>query len=105
MGKTAKWLATWAMAGMILAGPALAIETAAQSNRAPMLRQNPIGELQILQNRQDRRDFQFQQKLYREQDRQVVPLQQPPRLRVPKMRSDCPIDITGNAAIGGGDCQ
>ncbi|WP_378946541.1 hypothetical protein [Mesorhizobium sp. ANAO-SY3R2] len=96
-------MATWAVAGIVLAGtgPALAVGLTVQSARNPAL----PGELQILRNQQNRSDFQFQQKIYREQDRQVVPLQQPPRLRVPKMRSDCPIDITGNAAIGGGDCR
>lgn len=103
MRQDLRWLATWVAAGAMLAGagPALAVGVTVPSSRNPAF----PGELQILRNQQNRNDFQFQQKIYREQDRQVVPLQQPPRPRVPKMRSDCPIDITGNAAIGGGGCQ
>lgn len=103
MRQNLRWLAAWAVACVVLAGTgsALAVGVTAQAARNPLF--PSAGQLQILENRQNRRDFQYQQQQFREQDRQVVPLQQPPRPRVPKMRSGCPIDINGN--IGGGDCQ
>lgn len=52
-----------------------------------------LNELQVLQSRQDRLNYQYQQRQYREQDRQqVVPL----RPDVPVMRPGCQIQPFGN---------
>lgn len=86
-------------AGLMLAGApsVFALDLTVQSvpnvltiQPIPNLRLN---ELQILQSRQDRLNYQFQQRQFREQDRQqVVPL----RPDVPVMRPSCQIQPFGN---------
>ena len=58
-----------------------------------LAREGRLNDLQILQSRQDRLNFQYQQRQFREQDRQVVV---PQRLDVPVMKPTCRIQPFGN---------
>ncbi|WP_146203898.1 hypothetical protein [Aminobacter sp. AP02] len=58
-----------------------------------LAREGRLNELQILQSRQDRLNYQFQQQQYREQDRQAVV---PMRPEVPVMKPSCQIQPFGN---------
>lgn len=85
------------VAGILLAGPmqAHAIDLPGQPDRHQLAREGRINELQILQSRQGRIDFQAEQQRLREQDRQIV-VPQVPRPEVPVMKSSCQIELYGN---------
>lgn len=89
-----------ALAGQMLLGvttPAFSIGLHNSVGRDVQIRQNGVtaGQLQTLQNRQMRENFQQQQQQFRQQDRQVQGGQ---RLRVPVMRPNC-TQISGNAVL------
>ncbi|WP_245431884.1 hypothetical protein [Aminobacter aminovorans] len=85
------------MAGIVLAGAmqAHAIDLPGQPDRNQLAREGRINELQILQSRQGRIDFQAEQQRQREQDRQIV-IPQVQRPDVPVMKSNCQIELFGN---------
>nr|WP_246470603.1 hypothetical protein [Aminobacter lissarensis] len=85
------------VAGILLAGPmqAHSIDLPGQPDRNQLAREGRINELQILQSRQGRIDFQAEQQRLREQDRQIV-VPQVPRPEVPVMKSSCQIELYGN---------
>jgi hypothetical protein len=85
------------VAGILLAGAmqAHAIDLPGQPDQNQLAREGRINELQILQSRQGRADFQAEQQRLREQDRQIViPQMQRPEVRV--MKSNCQIELYGN---------
>lgn len=90
-------LAALAAAGMLLAGaaPALAIDLPGQPDRNQLAREGRFNELQILQSRQNRIEFQREQQRFREQDRQIV-VPQVQRPEVPMVKPSCQIQLFGN---------
>lgn len=81
----------------------LAIVAAAGPVYAVEPNSNPIilspGELQNLNNRQRRLDFQQRQQFNREIDSQSI--RRPQRIEVPVMKPRCPLRTFGNQAISG----
>jgi hypothetical protein len=84
-------LAAAFVAGRALPASAQVLNPAANGNA--LVQQN---DLQILQNRVQRQQFQQQQQQYRAQDRVIV---QPPPPVVPQVRSSCQTQIIGNTAV------
>lgn len=84
-------LAAAVLAGIAVPASAQALNPAANGNA--LIQQN---DLQILQNRVQREQFQQQQQQYRAQDRVIV--QQPPPV-VPKVGPTCQTQIIGNTAV------
>ncbi|TPM26329.1 hypothetical protein FKO01_51805 [Mesorhizobium sp. B2-3-3] len=84
-------LAAAVLAGVAVPASAQALNPAANGNA--LIQQN---DLQILQNRVQREQFQQQQQQYRAQDRVIV--QQPPPV-VPKVGPTCQTQIIGNTAV------
>ncbi|BAV47858.1 Uncharacterized protein MLTONO_2955 [Mesorhizobium loti] len=84
-------LAAAFVAGLALPASAQVLNPTANGNA--LVQQN---DLQILQNRVQRQQFQQQQQQYRAQDRVIV--QQPPPV-VPQVRSSCQTQIIGNTAV------
>lgn len=85
------------LAGQLLLGAtthAFSIEMRNAAGRDAQIWQNGLtaGQLQALQNRQMRENFQQQQRQFREQDRQI---QVQPPVRVPRMRPSCPQIVNG----------
>lgn len=60
------------------------------TNRNTVIQQN---ELQTLRNQLQRQQFQQEQQLYREQDRQIAPTPQP---QVPVFGQTCRLEAVGN---------
>ncbi|GAA4124275.1 hypothetical protein ACFFTN_10980 [Aminobacter aganoensis] len=90
-------LAALAAAGMLLAGAtqAYAIDLPGQPDRNQLAREGRFNELQILQSRQNRIEFQAEQQRFREQDRQIV-VPQIQRPDVPMVKPSCQIQLFGN---------
>ncbi|MGX5826617.1 hypothetical protein [Mesorhizobium sp. 43Arga] len=84
-------LATTLLAGFALPASAQVANPAINSNT--LIQQN---DLQALQSRIQRQQFQQQQQQYRDQDRVIVQ-QQPPV--VPQVRSGCQTQIIGTTAV------
>lgn len=84
-------LATMVLVGLGLPASAQVLNPTAKSNA--LIQQN---DLQTLQNRIQRQQFQQQQQQYRAQDRVIV--QQPPPV-VPQVRPSCQTQIIGNTAV------
>ena len=97
MAKMARSKRALILAGIVLAGAmqAHAIDLPGQPDRNQLAREGRINELQILQSRQGRIDFQAEQQRLREQDRQIV-IPQVQRPDVPVMKSNCQIELFGN---------
>lgn len=95
--KASSKLATLVAAGILLAGavPALAIDLPGQPDRNQLAREGRFNELQILQSRQNRVEFQREQQRFREQDRQIV-VPQIQRPEVPMVKQSCQIQLFGN---------
>lgn len=96
---------------MLAAAPAHAIDILTPPNqvltpaaRIEALRNGQLDDLQILQNRQDRLNFQLQQQQFRDQDRQAIQQQTPLRLKVPRLRQPCQPQVFGNAYAGQPAC-
>lgn len=87
-------LASAVLATLVLAGvPASAEVFIPSANGNAQMQQN---DLQALQNRVQRQQFQQQQQQYRAQDRVIV---QPPPPVVPQVRPSCQTQIIGNTAV------
>lgn len=54
------------------------------------------GDLQALENRLQRQQFQQQQQQFRQEDRQIAPPQRP---EVPAMRRNCQVQVYGNTYV------
>ncbi|MBZ9672962.1 hypothetical protein FJ970_08895 [Mesorhizobium sp. B2-1-8] len=83
----------------MLAGAAGITSPASAQVLNPAVRNNMLiqqDDLQALQNRIQRQQFQQQQQQYRAQDRVIV--QQPPPV-VPQVRPSCQMQIIGNTAV------
>lgn len=74
-----------------------------QQDRNQLARDGQLNELQILQQRQARRDFQKQQQRFLEQERKAA--DQPMDLKVPRYQGGCQLPLNGNSAMGGGNCR
>lgn len=94
-----------AAAGLVFASAssAFAIDLSTHPDRNQLIREGRLNELETLQSRQNRIEFQREQRQFRQQDRQVV--QQPLRLRVPKVHNGCQAQVFGNAYAGRGSCR
>lgn len=66
--------------------------TAADPVPGPFVPQISTGELQNLQNWQQRLDYQQRQQINREQDSQII---RPQRFKVPVMKPRCPLPTSG----------
>lgn len=88
------------LAVMLLAAgtQAFSLELHNGGNREILLRNNRA-ELQILENRERRREFQQQQQQFRAQDRQAIGNPQP-RLEVPRMQGTCRTQVFGGRLAG-----
>lgn len=80
------------LAIMAAAAPVHAVEI----NRSPITILGP-GELQNLNNRERRLDYQQQQQFNRELDSRAI--RQQPRLNVPVMKPHCPLQTSGTPRI------
>lgn len=80
------------LAIMAAAAPVHAVEI----NRSPITILSP-GELQNLNNRERRLDYQQQQQFNRELDSRAI--RQQPRLNVPVMKPHCPLQTSGTPRI------
>lgn len=96
-----KTMAGLMTAAMLIAGggPALAIDLPDQPDRNQLVREGRFNELQILQQRQARRDFERQQQQFRQQDRKAA--DQPMDLKVPRYQGGCQLPLNGNAYLRG----
>jgi len=78
---------------------ALMLSTAAAQTTNSQIVVTPLlsaGELQALQSRQQRQNFQLRQQLNRELDSMATG-QRPPRIEVPVMKPRCPLQTSGTA--------
>ena len=92
--KTLPRYARIAGAALSLAIVAAAPVHAVEINRRPITILSP-GELQNLNNRERRLDYQQRQQFNRELDKQAI--QQQPRLDVPVMKPRCRLQTSGTA--------
>ncbi len=101
MRKLMKSMVGMMAAAMLLAGAgsAFAIDLPDQPDRNQLAREGRFNELQILQQRQARRDFQSQQQQFRAQDRKAA--DQPMDLKVPRYQGGCQLPLNGNAYLRG----
>ena len=83
-----------APATLISASPALAIDIPIGSGASDLTRNNRI-ELQILESRQQRRDFQNLQQQFRAEDRRVNQAGRQ-QLDVPQMQGSCSVQVRGS---------
>jgi hypothetical protein len=83
--------------GVLLAAALLAGAPAVHAGPQNDIVIRPIspGELQTLQSRQQRQNFQQRQQINRELDSRAI--QQQPRLEVPVMKPRCPLQTSGTA--------
>lgn len=83
-----------------LAAIALAASLAfpAAAQQQPPVRDN-ASEIIQLQNRIQRQQFDQQQQIYRQLDRQQVTQPPTPRPQVPAFRQDCQITLSGNTYV------
>jgi hypothetical protein len=87
---------SWTIAAalsLVIAAAAAPVH-AVEINRRPITIVTP-GELQNLNNRERRLDYQQRQQFNRELDNQVI--RQQPRLDVPVMKPRCPLQTSGTA--------
>ena len=82
------------VAAMLGAG-ANALEIQSAGERSLLLRQGSILDLQILDARERRREFQDRQQRYREQDRRTTGKSRQ-RLEIPTVRRNCQVPPYGN---------
>jgi hypothetical protein len=82
----------------LLVAVCAAAPVAADPIPGPFIPQISPGELQNLQNRQQRLDYQQQQQFNRELDSQAI-RQQQPRLNVPIMKPRCRLQTSGTPRI------
>lgn len=82
---------------LVVALFAIAPATHAGQQSDPVIRQLSPGELQNLNNRERRLDYQQRQQINRELDSRVI---RPPRLEVPVMRPRCQPQTFGTSSIG-----
>lgn len=90
-----------AIVALTAGAPAFAIDALDRADQTRIIQQGGAADLQALQNRLQRQQFQQQQQIFREQDRQAQP-QQPPRVQVPRVgQNNCQTSGFGNSAVSG----
>jgi hypothetical protein len=94
-GRNVKTILTGAIAALALAGPAASLDVLSGQDRAILRNQGRVQDLQILENRQIRREFQLEQRFNRELDRRSL-RQQRVNPEVPRMQPSCQIDTSGS---------
>ena len=92
-------LAVLLVASMLGAG-ANALEIKSGGQRGPLLRQGTLLDLQVLDNRARRREFQENQQRFREQDR-LTTGQTRQQLEIPTIRRNCQVQPYGNNFLRG----
>jgi hypothetical protein len=95
VGRSMKTILTAAIAVLALAGPAAPLDVLTGQNRAILPDRARVQDLQVLENRQIRREFQLQQRFNRELDRRSL-RQQRVNPEVPRMQPSCQIDASGS---------
>lgn len=90
-------LAACLLAAALPAPVAWGVDVSVPIMRGPSVSQ---GDLQALQDRLSRQQFQQQQQQDRQQDRSAVPIL-PPRQEVPRMKPACQLQVNGSLA----DCR
>jgi hypothetical protein len=86
------------LAGLLAS--AIPAVSAAQSYEVPVYRGPGIAaqDLDALQNRMLRQQFQQEQQQYRQQERNTVPILRPQRQEIPRMTPSCQLPINGSPA-------
>jgi len=85
------------LAAALPSAPAWAVDVTVPIVRSPAVGQ---GDLQALQDRLSRQQFQQQQQQYRQQERNAVPILRP-RPEVPRMKPSCQLQVNGSLS----DCR